>query len=469
VSEGLLIRNAEVEGRAGLDVRIEAGRVAEIGAGLRASGETLDARGGALIPGLIDHHIHILATAAQADSLALEGAATPQEMAALVSAFAATRPNGSWLRATGYHDRIAGVLDRDALDRLAPHHPLRVQHQTGSLWMLNSAALALVDSGEGADALERDAAGRATGRLWRGDRWLRARIGDAPPPLRPLGERLARHGLTGLTDASVGAGPEAAALLADAHRRGALPQRLNLMSGGPLAAPEDGAIRIGPLKILLDDHALPDWDEMIGRIALARALGRPVAVHCVTAGELALTLAAFDAAGARAGDRIEHGGVIDAAAVPVIRRLGLTVVTQSAFVFERGDRYLADVDPAEQGDLYRCASLLAAGVAVAGSSDAPYADPDPWAAMRAAVARRTRRGAAIGLGERITPATALGLYLGRADDPGGAPRRVETGAVADLCLLREPLAEALAALSGEGMAGEGVAATLVGGRVVYPA
>src|SRR6185312_8748065 len=138
-----------------------------------------------------------------------------------------------------------------------------------------------------------------------------------------------------------------------------------------------------------------------GRIAGARRQRRTVAVHCVTAGELALTLAAFEAAGVRPGDRIEHGGVIPAAAIGQLRALGLTVVTQSAFVAERGDRYLAEVDAAEQPDLYRCASLRSAGVPVAGSSDAPYAAPDPWAGMAAAVSRRTLGGAVLNAGERI--------------------------------------------------------------------
>jgi hypothetical protein len=161
-----------------------------------------------------------------------------------------------------------------------------------------------------------------------------------------------------------------------------------------------------------------------------------VAAHCVTAAELAVMLAAFDVAGARAGDRIEHGGVIAPAAIGELKRLGLTVVTQPAFILERGDRYLAEVDPAEQNDLYRCASLLAAGVPVAGSSDAPYGSLDPWTALRAAVDRRTRSGAPIGPGERVSASAALGLYLGSFEDPGGPPRRITPGEAADLCRRR---------------------------------
>lgn len=458
----LILRNVELDGRLGLDVRLADGRIAEIGERLAGGGDSFDGAGGALIPGLVDHHIHLLATAAQAQSARLEAAQDAAAFEQILRRALAARPRGGWLRATGYHERMAGDLDRDVLDRLAPDHKLRVQHQTGSLWILNSAALEALTADGAPPEAERDAAGRLTGRLWRGDAWLRAKLAADPPDLAPLGRTLASFGITGLTDPSATTDAQAASLLADARRGGALPQRLTLMSAGPLAAPGDGVFEVGPVKILLDDARLPDLDELTARIEGARTQRRSVAVHCVTAGELALTLAALEIAGAQPGDRIEHGGVIPAEAIPTLKRFGLTVVTQSAFVFERGDRYLAEVDPAEQADLYRCASLLAAGVPVAGSSDAPYAAPDPWLGMRAAIARRTRAGQPIGFHERVEPMTALGLYLGESAAPGGPPRRVATGAAADLCLLRRPLAEVLAEPDAEQVRG-----TLIAGEVVF--
>lgn len=462
----LLLRQVEVAGLAGLDVRLRDGRIVEIGPRLPLHGEDeLDGRGGALIPGLADHHIHLLALAAQRDSVDLSAARSAAEMRARLAEALAARPPGAWLRATGYHERLAGDLGRAELDALAPRHPLRVQHQTGALWRLNTAALAALGPLDDAPpGVERDPRGQPTGRLWRADAWLRERLPPSPPPLAPMGARLAALGITAVTDASVSTDAAAAGLLADAARRGDLPQRLTLMSGGPLAPAADARYAVGPVKVLLDDHALIDLDDFIARIAAARAWGRAVAVHCVTAAELALTLAAFEAAGARPGDRVEHGSVIPEAAIGSLRRLGLTVVTQPAFVAERGDRYLAETDPADRGDLYRCASLIAAGVPVAGSSDAPYAEPDPWAGIAAAVRRRTRAGAAVGPGEAVPAARALELYLGDPRDPGGPPRCVAIGAPADLCLLARPLAQALA----EPDAAH-VAATLVAGRVVYAA
>lgn len=438
----LLLHDVEVGG-APADVLIVDGRIAAIAPGLAREDDVIAGGRGALIPGLTDHHIHLLATAAARDSIDLAGCADLAAAAARITAVAATRARGSWLRATACPAAIAEWLDRDLLDRIAPTHRLRVLDRTGALWALNGAALASI--GDLAE-LEHDAAGRATGRLWRGDAALRAAIGAIPPPLAPLGEELAAFGITAVTDTSTTTDAASAALLC-----GAIPQRLTLMSGGPLDAPADGCFSVGAVKIVPDERDPPPLDDFIARIVQARRWGRAVAVHCVTALELALTLAAFESAGARAGDRIEHGGVIPEAAIAAIRALGLGVVTQPGFIAARGDAYRHEVDPREQPDLYRCASLIDAGIGVIGSSDAPYGPLDPWLAMRTAVTRETVAGAVLGAGERVSPRTALGLYTGGLT--------LQVGMAADLCLLRVGLDRALVELDAHN-----VAATFIAGR-----
>ena len=67
----MLIANAEIEGRPGQDVRSLGGTIREIGPDLpRHPGEDVfDARGGALLPGLNDHHLHLFALAAAQSSV----------------------------------------------------------------------------------------------------------------------------------------------------------------------------------------------------------------------------------------------------------------------------------------------------------------------------------------------------------------------------------------------------------------
>jgi predicted amidohydrolase YtcJ len=94
-------------------------------------------------------------------------------------------------------------------------------------------------------------------------------------------------------------------------------------------------------------------------------------VHCVTREALVLLLAALDEAGPRPGDRIEHAALVPSELVPELARLGVRVVTQPGFLPHRGDDFLRDLPPQDRPDLYRCATLLRAGVPVASSSDAP--------------------------------------------------------------------------------------------------
>ena len=145
---------------------------------------------------------------------------------------------------------------------------------------------------------------------------------------------------------------------------------------------------LAPGKRILHDADL-DLDELTAWIAERHAADAPVAVHCVTAAQLVVTLSALRAAGTHPHDRIEHAAVVPDDSLADLADLGVTVVTQPNFVAERGDQYLADVPAAEHHELWRVASLRSAGVTVALSTDMPFGDGDPWATMRAAVRRTT--------------------------------------------------------------------------------
>jgi predicted amidohydrolase YtcJ len=255
---------------------------------------------------------------------------------------------------------------------------------------------------------------------------------------------LAAFGITAVTDATPDLDSEAVSAFDRAVRDGTVPQRVHLL-GAPLDSPiENPRLSAGPYKIVIADSGLPGLAELAGRIRAAHEHGRPVAVHCVTREALLLLLAALDEAGPPfEGDRVEHAALVPAEVIEGIARRGLRVVTQPGFIADRGDDYLRDVPSEDHQDLYRCASLQAAGVPVALSSDAPYGPVDPWQVMDAAVHRRCRSGTVAGAAERITPLAAVHAYLAPPERPGGPVRQVRPGAVADLVLLHAPLAEVL--------------------------
>ena len=447
----MLIRHAEVSGTRPLDVRVVDGVITAIAPALDAeSGErVLYAAGGALLPGLHDHHLHLFALARAADSVSCgppDVSTVAQLEDALVRSSAADVGSDPWIRGIAYHESVAGDLDRDRLDVWLPERPARVQHRSGALWILNSAGLAAIGvraESETPPGVERDAAGRPTGRLFRLDAWLRERMGSSPPPdLTAVGRRLAEFGVTGLTDATVSNGNTELAALVDAVNRRALPQRLVVMGTRELGVPDHPDIERGAVKIVLAETELPTFDELVAEIASAHAAERPVAIHCVARSELILAAGALAAALVHPGDRIEHAAVAPPESLELVKSLSVTVVTQPNFVRERGDAYRVDVTPRDRSWLYRCRAFLEAGIPVGGGTDAPFGDPDPWAAMRAAVDRRTLGGAELGRDERITPEQALALFTTTAQAPGGAVRRVAAGERADLCLLDRPWADA---------------------------
>lgn len=447
-----------------VDLRIGGDRIVEVGPGLTPvpDEETIDARGGAVIPGLHDHHVHLRAWAAAAASIVAgpPEVQTEEQLAVRLMAAVAELPSGQWVRAVGYHDSVAGSLDRGALDRLTSGAdvPVRVQHRSGALWIFNSAgveALRLEEDGL-PDGIERDDRRRPTGRVWREDRWLADRLPRRPVDYGSIGRQAVAWGVTGFTDATPDQTGEDLAGLVAASEQGVLPQRLHLMAPRGVSSPDGRKVTLGPVKVMLDDHTLPSLDDLTATVQGARTNGRSVAVHCVTLVQATLALAAFEMAGPSGdgGHRIEHGAVLSPALIDTARRLGVTVVTQPGFVAARGDQYRVEVDPADQADLWRCASLLDAGVALAAGTDAPFGPADPWVAVRAATDRRTGNGHVLGPVERVPVGAALEMWTGRAERPG-CPRTIGPGQPADLCVLAEPGPPAP------------VLATIVAGEVAY--
>ena len=440
----LLIRQVELDGVMGMDVRCREGRINEVGRSLSEfPGEnTIDAHGGALIPGLHDHHIHLFALAASRRSVRCgppEVTRARELRTALMGA-----PGNGWIRGVGYVESVAGMLDREMLDGFCGDRPVRIQHRSGKMWFLNSLALKQLGLAPNSD-----------GQLFREDTLLRERLDHENSEQQALDVEatsawLASYGVTGITE-TTHSNDDATVRLFGTLK---LSQHVMLMGNEQLAQ--------GPLKIMLDDYVLPDIDTFRKRITRAHERGRPVAVHCVTRTELVFAVSTLLEAGTIAGDRIEHASVTDDSAMALIARSGLTVVTQPNLILERGSQYLDEVDRKDHPYLYRCRGFVDAGVPLGGGTDAPFGQPDPWAAMRAAVTRQTDDGRVIGECEALTPQRALALFTTHPVDPGGPERRIVPGEAADLCLLTHKWSEARHRLRSDD-----VAATIMGGVVTF--
>jgi predicted amidohydrolase YtcJ len=292
------------------------------------------------------------------------------------------------------------------------------------------------------------------------DEWLRGKWGGPSLDLPGVGTQLLGLGITGVTDATPTNRTEDVELLASSVAAGVIPQRVQVTGGLDLDPDAAPALPRGPVKLMVPDHDLPAINELIASIAIAHRRGRPVAIHGVTRVALVLAVAAWDQAGVLAGDRLEHGAVVPPEQAAWLAKERVTVVTQPGFVAARGDQYLDEVDAEDQPHLWPCRSLAGAGVPLAGSSDAPLGDPDPWAAMAAAMTRRTSSGRVLGPAQRLAGRAALDLYLAPLEWPGGQPRQVAPGVDADLVLLDSPLHDVL-----EEPSSERVVLTVRAGRV----
>jgi predicted amidohydrolase YtcJ len=430
----LIQRAALLDGRV-VDIRAGS-EITEVAPGLtpHPGEQVLDAAGCAVIPGLNDHHVHVHSAAAAADSVRVGTTeVSDRDDLARVLSTAEVGDDG-WIRAVGYHEAVAGPLDRARLDTLAPPVPVRIQHRSGILWTLNTAGLAAVGLADHPD-----------GRLRSADRSWSDALARRDTALDDLSRRLCSYGVTGITDATPDLDIGDMVKLDEVHRHGGLTQRLH---------------HLAPGKRILHDDSL-NLDELTDWVVRRHRDAAPVAVHCVTAAQLVITIAALRTAGSHPDDRIEHAAVVPDDCIADLADLGVTVVTQPNFVAERGDQYLSDVPAEEHHQLWRLASLLDAGVPVALSTDMPFGDGDPWAAMRAAVHRTTRCGTVLGAAERVSAATALALFLGTATEPT-VPRTVSPGQPGDLCVLDVPPARLL-----EELDARSVAVTVIDGEIVY--
>jgi len=453
----LLLENGRVQGGADA-VGVADGMVMAIGprravaAALGGRLARIDCGGAALLPGLIDPHLHLYALASRHAELDCRGFTRATALLAAVRARAESVPRGVWLRGGGLDD--AG-LDRlptaDELDAASPRAPVRLRHRSRHASLLSGRALhrlaalpAVVREGRARDGLVagRDAEiGRAVGPL---------PVDVMAGALRAVERELLALGLTTVADATPRAVREHALLRRlmrdEEFRVRVVGMRCSAGRGGadgPGAWPATAGdrFRAGAVKILVEegpDGMRPDAAAIARRIARAAVTGAQVAVHCVGAATLVATLAGFAALPARLRrgrrHRLEHVAECPPPLVAEIARLGLCVVTNPAFVYWRGDVYRRETEGVARAWLYRAASLARAGVSLAGASDAPVVSPSPWVACAAARARRTHAGALLGASERLGARAALSLFTDgaafalHADGLG----RLAVGAPADL-------------------------------------
>ena len=416
------------------DVRVHGDRILDIAPELVAEeGETvIHANGGALLPGLHDHHIHMNATAAALNSLSCgpPDVASEQELADALNKAAAQFPL-QWVRGVGYYpfkgNEEHNIIDCDWLDKNGPDCPVRIQHRSGRLWIFNTKGL---DALNMKGALLSDDIHR-TGHIYDTDASVQEALASDPQNLSDLIDILLSYGITGVTEVTPRNSPEDFLN----YLKHTAPLKMTIMGRPTLIDMIDKStarVNIGHVKLHYHDHDLPSLETLTKEIEEAHSQGRGVASHCVTHAELLLTLAAIEAAGPSVKDRIEHAAIVTQEALDWIKQLNIGVVTQPSFIVARDEAYQQDIEQNMHANLWRLGSFQEKEIPLAAGSDAPFGSFNPWQAIHAAI----HRPAIFDKGEALSAENALRLYTTEATNMR-IQRNIKKGVVADLCLMHQ--------------------------------
>ena len=269
--------------------------------------------------------------------------------------------------------------------------------------------------------------------------------------VKKAGQTLLSLGITAVQDASPGNGWARWKQFLDWKRKQIFPLRTILMFGAeeaqvlPLYDRETG-LTSGAVKIMLDEVRgclNPSQDELNRLVSAIHRRRLQTAIHAVEEPTVEAAINALSYAHEESPDkarrhRIEHCSICNLSIARRLRKLGATVVTNPAFIFYSGERYLSTVPPRQVRQLYALNTMLKAGLKPAAGSDAPVAPPDPFKGIYAAVMRRAETGQQVLKSEAISVMDALRLYT--TDAAWSCFREKEAGSIskgkyADLAVL----------------------------------
>ena len=420
-----------------------------------AGARRIDLRGGCLLPGFTDSHVHFPTWAVTRRELQLHG--SRDEVLARVAEAVPGVPPGRWLRGFGWTGFEPSLKALDAVSGDVPVALLA--HDWHSLWV-NSAALAYAhgDLERPGGVVDLEAGVLREEAAWSfRDRFTVATHEEMVDATREALPVAAARGVTAIhcKDGLVGSREVYAELAGElpfrvwqslpASRLGERPDYVKAYMDGTLGSRTARLLDGTGVEITSRDA----FEEIV-RAAIEA--GVPVAVHAI--GDLANreALDAFSAVPGAIRPRIEHAQCVSASDLPRFAELGVTASIQPSMAVtdaEAAERLWADrLDGA-----YAYRSLHEAGARLALGSDAPVEEMDPLLGLRDAVLRDWRPDEALELRTALEALTVTPSWLEGNEHERG---RLRPGMLADLVILdRDPF---------DDLAGARVVETWLGGR-----
>lgn len=474
-----------------LDGRIRAvGTTAQIERFRRDDTHVIDLGGRLLTPAFGDAHTHFISGGFQLASVDLRPSESPADFTRRLGAYAATRPQGSWIEGGDWdHERWQGapLPDRGWIDSVTSDHYVFVSRLDGHMGLANSRALELAGIDEATPdppggTIVRDRRGRPTGILK--DAAMDLIWAVVPDPGETARDeallRAQQHalslGVAAVHDMGTWEGLEA---YIRAHRDGRL--RMRVYAVVPIASWErlrrhvgrngrgDGMLQWGGLKGFVDGSLgsttawfyepyldapgttglmVTDTSALRASIIGADAAGLHVMVHAIGDRANDWLLDTYAEAALRNGPRdrrfrIEHAQHLTREAVARFDDLDVIASMQPYHAADDGRWAEKRIGPDRIQTTYPFRDLIDAGARLAFGSDWTVAPLDPLLGIRAAVTRQTLDGEHPGgwvPEQKITVEEALRAYTRGVAHAGFLENRVgriAEGMAADLVVLSD--------------------------------
>lgn len=482
----------------------------------------IDLGGKLAIPGLNDAHTHLSMIGLHLLDIDVRPVSIGSiaEIYDLVAAKTREVPPGTWIVARGYDQtKTPEGVDptREALDRVAPDHPVFVARTCGHVGIANSAALALAGISEATPDPDDGVIGRTDGRLngllAENARFPLFEILPKPDLATYLdgieagGNILLGYGITSTMDAAVGMND--GWLEVEAYRAalaaGRLPVRVTAcligdkeksildqaIGEGLKTGVGDDMLRIGPVKFFTDGSGSSGTaamsepylhvpgngvlcltpEECTALARKAHSNGFQMAIHAI--GDVAIDqiLDAFETVQREdprddIRHRVEHCGWVRPEQIERLADLKVLPSPQPNFIYFHGETYLRCMGPERSAKSYPMRRFIDAGLHVPASSDCPSAPLPPVEAIYGMVARKSWKGTPIGLDERISMAEALNAYTyeaAYAAHDEAVKGRLIPGQYADIAVLSQDLFE----IDPEDILKTECLMTILGGEIVF--